>query len=360
MDFELPQEVAARYELAVEENGQIPLLGEGSYGQVFLGQPRRAASPKVALKRCFDCLLRADGATLKRTYRELAVLRSLSHNNVVVLLDAVLPKSGNDLYLVFPAAAHDLDKAIRYNLLDGAAQRLVARDLARALRYLHESGLIHRDIKPGNVLMEPTGARLCDFGLVRCFGSSRSLTEYVGMRWYRAPELLLAKTNYSEAVDIWAYACVVAEMALGRPLLQGIDAEEQLGLTVGLLFARKLTKVEADLPGIPPTAAACLARTKPLGQHLERQLQDVMERRGLDFLGQCLRLRDDDRPSALGLLRHAHLLDFWEDFDDVPRVAHINLAIDDSEEVDPDYIVQAIVEEVHLVSHGRECDWQPV
>ncbi|OLQ01847.1 Extracellular signal-regulated kinase 2 [Symbiodinium microadriaticum] len=148
---------------------------------------------------------------------------SLSHNNVVVLLDAVLPKSGNDLYLVFPAAAHDLDKAIRYNLLDGAAQRLVARDMARALRYLHESGLIHRDIKPGNVLMEPTGARLCDFGLVRCFGSSRSLTEYVGMRWYRAPELLLAKTNYSEAVDIWAYACVVAEMAECLPKLTPED-----------------------------------------------------------------------------------------------------------------------------------------
>lgn len=351
MDFELPQEVAERYDLAVEEPGQIPLLGEGSYGLVFLGRPRHDASGTVALKRCFDSLLLDDAATLKRTYRELAVLRSLSHNNVVVLLDAVLPKSGADLYLVFPAAAHDLDKAIRYNLLDGDAQRLAARDMARALRYLHESGLIHRDVKPGNVLLEPTGARLCDFGLVRCLGSSRSLTEYVGMRWYRAPELLLGKMNYSEAVDIWAYACVVAEMALGRPLLQGIDAEEQLGLTVGLLLARKLTKEEADLPGISPTAAACLGRTKPLGQPLERKLQHVMEPTGMDFLRQCLRLRDDERPSALCLLRHAHLLDLWEDFDDVPRVAHVNLAIDDREEVDPEHILQAIVEEVRLVSH---------
>ncbi|CAE7651665.1 unnamed protein product, partial [Symbiodinium sp. CCMP2456] len=101
----------------------------------------------------------------------------------------------------------------------------------------------------------------------------------------------------------------------------------------------------ADLPGLSPTAAACLARTKPLGQALDRKLQHVMEPRGMDFLGQCLRLRDDDRLSALGLLRHAHLLDLWEDFDDVPRVAHINLAIDDSEEVDPERILQAIVEE---------------
>lgn len=205
MTCDFPAEVCENYEVKLllegAEEPKVHILGAGAYGEVVLA--RRKAT-NLALKRCFDCLVLDDPTTLKRMYREIAVLRQVRHSNIVALLDIVLPKTGCDLYLVFELAAQDLERAIRYNLVNEMAQKQVSYDVASALRFLHLCCLMHRDVKPSNILLdaETRRAKLCDFGFVRQTDvfSAKCFTEYVGMRWYRAPELLLG-ARYNQSID---------------------------------------------------------------------------------------------------------------------------------------------------------------
>eukprot|EP00438_Fugacium_kawagutii_P023535 Skav200890 [mRNA] locus=scaffold1581:98578:99225:+ [translate_table: standard] len=211
MTCDFPAEICENYEVKLllegAEEPKVHILGAGAYGEVVLA--RRKATD-FALKRCFDCLVLDDATTLKRTYREIAVLRQVRHNNIVALLDIVLPKTGCDLYLVFELAAQDLERAIRYDLVDELAQKQVSYDVASALRFLHLCCLMHRDVKPSNILLDDNfgRAKLCDFGFVRRFGDvAKCFTEYVGMRWYRAPELLLG-ARYNQSIDVtWRRHC---------------------------------------------------------------------------------------------------------------------------------------------------------
>lgn len=217
---ELPPEILERYALCVsppsglntENHGSVHILGTGAYGEVFFVR-RKDGDCRLALKRCFACLMLDDLTTLRRTYREIAVLRQVRRyahrKNIVALEDIVLPKTGCDLYLVFELASQDLEHAIRYSALDEDAQRQVSHDIAQALCFLHHINLMHRDVKPSNILLHTSGrAKLCDFGFVRhardagdAGALSKCLTEYVGMRWYRAPELLLGSRSYNQSID---------------------------------------------------------------------------------------------------------------------------------------------------------------
>lgn len=223
-------------EIAGYELGE--LLGEGAYGEVRLG---RREGQLVAVKRCKDLDLLA----LRRFFRELLVLRQLRHEHVVRLRDAVMQVT--ELFLVLELAECDLEHAIRYNLLSSTEQQRVAEHLLAALSYVHGLGLMHRDVKPANVLLEglqgDLKARLCDFGMVQ-HSKAKAFSEYVGMRWYRAPEVLLGHT-YGCGADVWSYGCVVAEMALGRPLLAGIDQEESARFMRNALFRSSWGSLQA-------------------------------------------------------------------------------------------------------------------
>ena len=204
---EFPAEIAERYTVVCDEDETgVRILGVGAYGEVILVEGKKHQHP-MALKCCFDCLI-DDCMALKRMYREISVLRQLHHENIVALKDIVLPKRGCDVYLAFELAQHDLEHAIRYNLIETPrGTTRVSFDIANALSFLHRAGLMHRDVKPSNILLTDCGrAKLCDFGFVRRVGGtlegdSKALTEYVGMRWYRAPELLIG-ANYDQSIDV--------------------------------------------------------------------------------------------------------------------------------------------------------------
>lgn len=114
--------------------------------------------------------------------------------------------------------------------------------LLRGLNFIHTSGVLHRDLKPKNILANSNcKLKICDFGLARPFLQEQAQvpvfwTDYVATRWYRAPELCgCFYGRYSQAVDVWSIGCIFAEVLLGKPLFPGRDAVGQLHLITDLV-----------------------------------------------------------------------------------------------------------------------------
>lgn len=217
-------------------------LGRGSYASVA-GAVRVRDKLPVAIKKIDHVFCNISDA--KRILREVAILCRAKHPNIVKLEDCIYDEANfRDLYLVLEYVNSDLGKLINAgNRLFEEHIKCIWLQLLAALNYLHSAQLIHRDVKPENVLISPQcEVKLCDFGLARSFDQAekanllspspappdagglgspastahlslqRQMTQHVVTRWYRAPELILRKKNYSTAIDMWSVACVIAEM----------------------------------------------------------------------------------------------------------------------------------------------------
>lgn len=103
---------------------------------------------------------------------------------------------------------------------------------------MHSHDLIHRDVKPENLLVSANGIlKVCDFGFTRSTlpNASAVYTDYVSTRWYRSPELLVGDANYNKTVDVWAVGCIYAEMFNGIPLFPGDSDLHTLKLIMDLM-----------------------------------------------------------------------------------------------------------------------------
>ncbi|KAF9355615.1 Cyclin-dependent kinase catalytic subunit [Mortierella sp. NVP85] len=163
--------------------------------------------------------------------REISLLKELKHDHVVRLLDIIHDE--NQLYLVFEFLELDLKKymdTLPMTSISGLPPDQVKEylyQLIRGVEYCHARRILHRDLKPQNLLIdEMRNLKLADFGLARAFGIPlRSHTHEVVTLWYRAPEILLGSRHYSTAVDIWSIGCIFAEMVLKKPLFPGFSPE---------------------------------------------------------------------------------------------------------------------------------------
>ena len=109
--------------------------------------------------------------------------------------------------------------------------KLYSYQLLRALNYIHRHNVMHRDIKPQNLLVDPTChiLKVCDFGSAKKINEdSKQSVSYICSRYYRAPELMFGSRDYSTAIDIWSAGCVIAELVHGEPLFKGELAHSQL------------------------------------------------------------------------------------------------------------------------------------
>lgn len=175
----------------------------------------------------------------------------------------------------------------------------------RGVDFCHSNNVIHRDIKPENVLVSTLGViKLCDFGFARLLsGTGEIYTDYVATRWYRAPELLVPDSHYGKAVDVWAIGCLFAEMMAGEPLFPGDSDIDQLFLIIKVMG--KMSQRHQQLIGRNPMYKG-LKRNEEGTKSLGALFPD-WSLSTLDFLGCCLKMDPQLRPTTSDLLRHLYL-----------------------------------------------------
>jgi len=220
-------------------------LGHGAYGLVCAAQydsGTPAGSTAVAIKKVNNIFNKK--LLCKRALRELKLLRHFrGHKNIVCLydMDIVDPVNFTEVYLYEELLDCDLHQIIssQQNLTDEHYQSFIYQILV-GLKYIHSANVLHRDLKPGNLLVNSDcEIKICDFGLARRVSSENGedgfMTEYVATRWYRAPEIMLSFRGYSAAIDVWSVGCILAELLGGAPFFKGTDYVNQLCIIIGVL-----------------------------------------------------------------------------------------------------------------------------
>jgi cyclin-dependent kinase len=210
----------------MENYQRIEKIGEGTYGVVFKAKAK-STGEIVALKRIR--LETEDEGIPSTAIREISILKELQDPNIVRLHDVV--HTDKKLTLVFEFCDHDLKKFLdAKEKLDMPTLKSFLYQLLRGIAFCHDRRVLHRDLKPQNLLINKDGElKLADFGLARAFGIPvRSYTHEVVTLWYRAPDVLMGSRKYSTSVDIWSVGCIFGEMITGRPLFPGSSEQDQL------------------------------------------------------------------------------------------------------------------------------------
>ncbi|OCH94102.1 Pkinase-domain-containing protein [Obba rivulosa] len=213
----------------------VSQVGEGTFGKVY--KARNAISGRfVALKR-IRMEAERDGFPVT-AMREIKLLQSLRHDNVVRLYEMMV--SNGSVYMVFEYMDHDLTGVLSQSqfTFSDAHLKSFCRQMLAGLAYLHHKGVIHRDIKGSNILINNRGElKLADFGLARFYQKRRrsDYTNRVITLWYRPPELLFGTTVYGPEVDMWSAGCIMLELFTKKPVFQGNDEIHQLDVIYKIL-----------------------------------------------------------------------------------------------------------------------------
>jgi cyclin-dependent kinase 7 len=239
--------------------------------------------------------------------RELKHLQELSHPNIIALKSVFSSKDQNlNLVLEFLPLGNlemlirDVE-GVRYGAADIKAWMGM---LGRAIWFCHENFVLHRDIKPNNLLIAADGEiKLADFGLARSFSDPyRIMTSNVITRWYRPPELLFGAKHYSGAVDIWSVGLVFAELIIRTPYIAGDTEVHQISLVCQAVG----TPNEENWPGVSklPDYTVPDPPTPIRGRDYYLATFGTAGHEGVDLLMAMLVLDPRNRITARDVLKH--------------------------------------------------------
>ncbi|EDO41403.1 predicted protein [Nematostella vectensis] len=288
----------------MENFEKVEKIGEGTYGVVYKARDKTTGR-MVALKKI---RLDTESEGVPSTaIREISLLKELNHPNVVSLLDVV--HNQKSLYLVFEFLSQDLKKYMDCLPPSGISTSLIKSyvyQLLSGVAYCHSHRVLHRDLKPQNLLIDKNGAiKLADFGLARAFGVPvRSYTHEVVTLWYRAPEILLGSRYYATPVDVWSIGCIFAEMKTRRALFPGDSEIDQLFR----IFRTLGTPDDKVWPGVSELPDYKTSFPKWPVQSI-RHVLPTLDNTAIDLLQKMLTYQPNARISAKAALSHEFFKD---------------------------------------------------
>lgn len=290
----------------VDEYQYMNKISEGTYGIVYKGK-EKSTSRFVALKR-IKLDKERDGFPLT-SLREINILTSLAHPNIVNVSEVVVSTGGSSVFMVMEYLEHDLKRICERHRFRVSDVKCIMLQLLMGVDYLHQNWIIHRDLKFSNILYNNKGeVKICDFGLARQYGSPlQAYTHTVVTLWYRAPELLLGVEKYSTAVDMWSMGCIMAELLTGKPIFDGKTELAQIDKIVKIMG----TPNETNWPSIkevPNYAKLKLGKAPCILREMFPRtsftggptLTDV----GYDLLSKLLHYDPNERISSQEALKH--------------------------------------------------------
>jgi CTD kinase subunit alpha len=300
----LPPDLAASKSVFFRKPGNESVVGSGTYGKVFKGLNVYTKN-LVALKK-----IRMEGERdgfPVTAVREIKLLRSLSHKNIVQLQEVMV--EANDCFMVFEYLSHDLTGLLNHPTytLEAGHKKHLAQQLFEGLDYLHTRGVLHRDIKAANILVSNEGIlKLADFGLARFYAKHHQLdyTNRVITIWYRSPELLLGETQYGPAVDIWSAACVLVEIFTKRAIFPGDGSEINQLDKIHSVLGTPNRKDWPNLVEMPWFALLRPTYRKP--NVFEEKYKDLLTPAAFDLLASMFVYDPDKRPTAAEVLKHPY------------------------------------------------------
>ncbi|GFQ04927.1 mitogen-activated protein kinase homolog ntf3 [Phtheirospermum japonicum] len=309
----------------------IPIkpIGRGAYG-VVCSSVNRETNERVAIKKINNVFGNRTDAL--RILRELMLLRCIKHENVIALKDVMMPSNWRgfkDVYMVYELMDTDLHQIIKSSQpLSNDHCRYFIFQLLRGLKYLHSANILHRDLKPGNLLVNANcELKICDFGLARTSqDNGQIMTEYVVTRWYRAPELLLSCDNYGTSIDIWSVGCILAEILGRKPIFPGTDCLTQLKLIIGVLGSQP----EANLEFIDNAKAKRYVRSLDFSTGARFScLYPHADPLAIDLLERMLVFDPTKRITVTEALSHPYVASLYDPSCNPPAQYRVNVDVDE-------------------------------
>nr|QWX39161.1 cyclin-dependent kinase [Populus tomentosa] len=299
----------------MEKYEKLEKVGEGTYGKVYKAKDKLTGQ-LVALKKT---RLQMDEEGVPPTaLREVSLLQMLSQSLYVVRLLSVEHIDANNsdddsksnLYLIFEFLDTDLKKFIDSHRkgpnprpLSPSLIQSFLFQLCKGVAHCHSHGVLHRDLKPHNLLLDQERGilKIADLGLGRAFTVPlKSYTHEIVTLWYRAPEVLLGSTHYSIAIDMWSVGCIFAEMSRRQALFPG-DSELQQLLHIFRLLG---TPTEEQWPGVTSLRDwHVYPKWEP--QNLARAVPSLGPQ-GVDLLSKMLKYDPAERISAKAAMDHPY------------------------------------------------------
>ena len=278
-------------------------VGRGKYSEVFEGVRAQAVEQKCIIK-----ILKP--VKKKKIKREIKILQNLAGGiNIISLLDVVREPQSKTPSLVFEYVNNTDFKVLYPNLTDYDI-RFYLMELLKALDFSHSQGIMHRDVKPHNIMIdhEKRQLRLIDWGLAEFYHAGKEYNVRVASRYFKGPELLVDLQDYDYSLDLWSLGCVFAGMIFRKePFFNGHDNYDQLVRIAKVLGTQELHaylnkyRIELD-----PHLEALVGRhsRKPWSKFVNADNQHLVTPEAIDFLDKLLRYDHQERITAKEAQKH--------------------------------------------------------
>jgi mitogen-activated protein kinase 15 len=289
--------------------------------------PPPSPIPSYALKKVLSAF--NSEADAQRTYREISyLLHFKGHPNILNVVEVFCSPDDRHVYVVSGCFDSDLQKALRTRCIRPVHRPFIVYQAMRALKYVHSAKVMHRDVKPSNLMINANcRVALGDFGWARLSpmdveNREAELTDYASTRWYRAPEMLLGARHYDLSIDMWAMGCITAEVCCETPLFPGTSTIDMWDKQLECLGKPSPTDVEAmnaEYAAYVLNTWPLSAPGKPMGDVLPK---DVRSEELLDFLDLLMQYNPNKRMTSAEAVEHPYLRNFHNP-DDEPDFGRV-------------------------------------